>query len=85
MLNQRALAPSLHERWIIFLVGWILASAIFDLIFAPIFFAGGTPAWALGLLVGINITFGGLALIAMALAQRLEERRLHAAVEAAGQ
>jgi hypothetical protein len=30
----------------------------------------GTAAWALGLLVGINMIFGGTALIAMALAAR---------------
>jgi uncharacterized membrane protein HdeD (DUF308 family) len=30
----------------------------------------GTAAWALGLLVGINMVFGGAALIAMALHAR---------------
>jgi uncharacterized membrane protein HdeD (DUF308 family) len=50
----------------------VLASAIFNLILAAIIIAGlpGAVPWALGLLVGINIVFGGLALIAMALARR---------------
>ena len=51
---------------------WMLVSGIIDLILAGIIFAGlpGTVAWALGLLVGINMLFGGVALIAMALAAR---------------
>ncbi|MGO9048972.1 MAG: HdeD family acid-resistance protein [Xanthobacteraceae bacterium] len=51
---------------------WMLVSGIVDLILAGIIFAGlpGTAAWALGLLVGINMVFGGAALIAMALAAR---------------
>ena len=57
----------LSGRW-----GWMLISGIIDLIIAGIVFAGlpGTAAWALGLLVGINMLFGGTALIAMALAAR---------------
>jgi uncharacterized membrane protein HdeD (DUF308 family) len=52
--------------------GWMLVSGIIDLILAGIIFAGlpGTALWALGLLVGINMVFGGVALIAMALAAR---------------
>ena len=40
-------------------------------------FAGlpGTAAWAIGLVVGINMVFGGLALIAMALHAREIDRR----------
>jgi uncharacterized membrane protein HdeD (DUF308 family) len=54
----------LSGRW-----GWMLLSGIIDLGLAVIIFAGlpGTVAWALGLLVGINMIFGGSALIAMAL------------------
>ena len=50
----------------------MLVSGIIDLILAGIIFAGlpGTAVWALGLLVGINMLFGGAALIAMALAAR---------------
>jgi uncharacterized membrane protein HdeD (DUF308 family) len=57
----------LSGRW-----GWMLASGIVDLILAGIIFAGlpGTAAWALGLLVGINLVFGGTAMIGMALAAR---------------
>jgi len=57
----------LSGRW-----GWMLISGVIDLILAAIIFAGlpGTAAWALGLLVGINMVFGGAALIAMALAAR---------------
>ena len=57
----------LSGRW-----GWMLASGIADLILAAMIFAGlpGTGAWALGLLVGINMLFGDSALIAMALHAR---------------
>jgi uncharacterized membrane protein HdeD (DUF308 family) len=57
----------LSGRW-----GWMLASGIVDLILAAIILSGlpGTAAWALGLLVGINMVFGGSALIAMALHAR---------------
>ena len=57
----------LSGRW-----GWMLVSGIIDLILAGIIFAGlpGTALWALGLLVGINMVFGGVALIGMALAAR---------------
>ena len=48
------------------------ASGIVDLILAGIILVGlpGNAAWALGLLVGINMVFGGSALIAMALHAR---------------
>jgi uncharacterized membrane protein HdeD (DUF308 family) len=54
-------------RW-----GWMLVSGVVDLILAAIIFSGlpGTALWALGLLVGINLLFGGSALIAMALSAR---------------
>jgi len=57
----------LSGRW-----GWMLASGIVDLILAGIIFAGlpGTAAWALGLLVGINLVFGGTAMVGMALAAK---------------
>jgi uncharacterized membrane protein HdeD (DUF308 family) len=57
----------LSGRW-----GWMLSSGIVDLILAGIIFAGlpGTAAWAIGLLVGINMIFGGSALIAMAMHAR---------------
>jgi uncharacterized membrane protein HdeD (DUF308 family) len=57
----------LSGRW-----GWMLVSGIIDLIIAGIIIAGlpETATWALGLLVGINLLFGGVALIGMALAAR---------------
>jgi uncharacterized membrane protein HdeD (DUF308 family) len=57
----------LSGRW-----GWMMASGIVDLILAGIIFAGlpETATWALGLLVGINLLFGGTAMIGMALAAR---------------
>jgi uncharacterized membrane protein HdeD (DUF308 family) len=57
----------LSGRW-----AWMLASGVVDLIVAGIIVIGlpGTAAWAIGLLVGINMIFGGSALIAMALHAR---------------
>jgi uncharacterized membrane protein HdeD (DUF308 family) len=57
----------LSGRW-----GLLLASGIVDLALAAIIFAGlpGTAAWAIGLLVGINMLFGGAALIGLALHAR---------------
>jgi uncharacterized membrane protein HdeD (DUF308 family) len=54
----------LSGRW-----GLLLVSGIVDLLLAAILFAGlpGTAAWALGLLVGINMLMGGAALIGVAL------------------
>jgi uncharacterized membrane protein HdeD (DUF308 family) len=50
----------------------LLFSGIVDIILAGIIFAGlpGTAAWAIGLLVGINLVFGGTALVSMALHAR---------------
>ena len=57
----------LSGRW-----GWVLASGIVDLALAAIIFAGlpGTAVWAIGVLVGINLLFGGSALIGLALHAR---------------
>jgi uncharacterized membrane protein HdeD (DUF308 family) len=57
----------LSGRW-----GWMLMSGIIDLALAVLVFTGlpSTAAWAIGLLVGINMVFGGSALIAMALHAR---------------
>jgi uncharacterized membrane protein HdeD (DUF308 family) len=57
----------LSGRW-----GLMLASGVVDLVLAAIIYAGlpGTAAWAIGLLVGINMLFGGFALIALALRAR---------------
>ncbi len=47
---------------------WMLVNGVTDLILAGIIIAGlpGTLVWAFGLLVGIDLLFGGAALIAMA-------------------
>jgi len=52
--------------------GWMLVSGIVDLVLAIMIFTGlpSTAAWAIGLLVGINMVFGGAALVAMALHAR---------------
>ncbi len=57
----------LSGRW-----GLLLVSGIVDLVLAGIIYAGlpGTAAWALGLLVGINMLLGGGALIGLALHAR---------------
>jgi uncharacterized membrane protein HdeD (DUF308 family) len=70
----------LSGRW-----GWMLASGIIDLILAGIILIGlpGTAAWALGLLVGINMLFGGSALIAMALHARTPDTTTPQAPKAA--
>jgi uncharacterized membrane protein HdeD (DUF308 family) len=54
----------LSGRW-----GWMLVSGIVDLVLGAMILAGlpSTAAWAIGLLVGINMVFGGTALIGMAL------------------
>jgi uncharacterized membrane protein HdeD (DUF308 family) len=57
----------LSGRW-----GWMLFSGLVDLLLAGLIFLGlpGTADWAIGLLVGINMIFGGSALIGMALRAR---------------
>jgi uncharacterized membrane protein HdeD (DUF308 family) len=54
-------------RWAI-----MLASGIVTLVLAGIIFLGlpGTAEWALGLIVGIDLIFGGVALIAIGMAAR---------------
>jgi uncharacterized membrane protein HdeD (DUF308 family) len=61
-----------HRRELSGQWGWMLLSGIIDLALAIMIFAGlpSTAAWALGLLVGINMIFGGAAMIAMALHAR---------------
>ena len=57
----------LSERW-----SWLLAAGLMDILIAAIIIAGlpGSALWAVGLLAGINLLFGGAALIGMALAAR---------------
>jgi len=58
---RKALASS----WV-----WMVISGIIDIVLAVLLFAGwpGTAAWAIGLLVGINLIFAGIALTMTALA-----------------
>ena len=57
----------LSERW-----SWLLVAGLMDLLIAAIIITGlpGSALWAVGLLVGINLLFGGASLIGMALAAR---------------
>jgi uncharacterized membrane protein HdeD (DUF308 family) len=63
-----------HRRELSGQWGWMLASGAVDLVLAAMLLMGlpSTAVWALGLLVGINMVFGGIALIAMALHARKE-------------
>lgn len=57
----------LSQRW-----GWMLTAGLMDIIVASVIIAGlpGSALWAIGLLVGLNLMFGGATLIGMALAAR---------------
>jgi uncharacterized membrane protein HdeD (DUF308 family) len=57
----------LSGRW-----GLMLLSGVIDLVLAAVILAGlpGTALWALGVLVGINMVFGGVSLIGLGLAAR---------------
>jgi uncharacterized membrane protein HdeD (DUF308 family) len=57
----------LSERW-----SWLLVAGLMDILIAFFIIAGlpGSAEWAIGLLVGINLLFGGATLIGMALAAR---------------
>ena len=61
-----------HRRELSGQWGWMLMSGIIDLALALMILTGlpSTAVWAVGLLVGINMIFGGVALIAMALHAR---------------
>jgi uncharacterized membrane protein HdeD (DUF308 family) len=51
---------------------WIVLNGVIDLVLACIILSGmpGTAVWALGVLIGIDLLFGGTSLIAMALNAR---------------
>jgi uncharacterized membrane protein HdeD (DUF308 family) len=57
----------LSERW-----SWLLIGGLVDIVIAFLIISGlpGSAEWAIGLLVGINLLFGGATLIGMALAAR---------------
>jgi len=57
----------LTGRW-----SWLLIAGIVDIVIAGIIISGlpGSATWAIGLLAGVNLLFGGATLIGMALAAR---------------
>jgi uncharacterized membrane protein HdeD (DUF308 family) len=57
----------LSGRW-----SWLLVAGLMDILIACVIIAGlpGSAEWAIGLLVGVNLLFGGATLIGMALAAR---------------
>ena len=57
----------LSERW-----SWMLFSGVLDILISAMIIMGfpGSAEWAIGVLVGINLLFGGASLIGMALAAR---------------
>jgi len=57
----------LSERW-----SWMVVAGSMDIIIAGLIIAGlpGSAEWAIGLLAGINLLFGGATLIGVALAAR---------------
>jgi uncharacterized membrane protein HdeD (DUF308 family) len=61
----------LSDRW-----NWMLFSGVLDILIAAIIIIGlpGSAEWALGLLVGINLVFGGASLIGVSLAARSPDR-----------
>ena len=58
---------ALSGRW-----EWMMVNGVIDLVLAAVIISGlpGSLLWALGLLVGIDLVFGGWSLIVMALAAR---------------
>lgn len=59
----------LSNRW-----GWLMFAGIMDILISVVIMIGlpGSAFWAVGLIVGINLMFGGASLIGMALAARSE-------------
>jgi uncharacterized membrane protein HdeD (DUF308 family) len=55
----------LSHRWL-----WVVFSGVIDLVLAAILISGlpGTALWAVGLIVGIDLAFGGASIIGLALA-----------------
>jgi uncharacterized membrane protein HdeD (DUF308 family) len=62
----------LSGRW-----EWMLVNGIIDLVLAGLIFTGmpGSFVWVLGLLLGVDLLFGGASLIAIALGARSEVQR----------
>lgn len=63
-LEHRAHAS---QRW-----GWVLVNGVLDLLLAGLilWWLPGAAAWILGLILGIDLIFGGTSLVAMAMSAR---------------
>ena len=63
--------PALPRAW-----GWVLVSALIDIVLGLLIVSGlpGTSLWVLGLLIGINLLFTGVALVVTALHFRKSAR-----------
>src|SRR5262249_49331884 len=61
-----------HRRQLSGQWGWMLVSGLVDLVLAALIFGGlpGSALWAPGVLVGINMIFGGIAMVALAMHAR---------------
>jgi uncharacterized membrane protein HdeD (DUF308 family) len=61
-----------HRRELSGRSSWLIMSGAIDIVIAGLIITGlpGSAEWAIGLLVGINLLFGGASLIGMALAAR---------------
>jgi uncharacterized membrane protein HdeD (DUF308 family) len=57
----------LSGRW-----GWLVVSGVIDLVLAAIIISGfpGTATWVVGLMLGIDLTFAGVTMVAIALGAR---------------
>jgi uncharacterized membrane protein HdeD (DUF308 family) len=64
---------ALHGRW-----GWLLVNGALDLILAAIIFVTlpASALWAIGIIVGIDLLFGGSSLVALSLAARSNTKAL---------
>jgi uncharacterized membrane protein HdeD (DUF308 family) len=62
----------LSGRW-----EWMLVNGVIDLVLAGLIISGmpGSFVWVLGLLLGIDLVFGGISLIALAMEARHEVRQ----------
>jgi uncharacterized membrane protein HdeD (DUF308 family) len=58
---------SLSGRW-----EWLMVNGVIDLFLAGVILSGvpGTLVWALGVIVGIDMVFGGASLVAIAMQAR---------------
>lgn len=61
-----------HKRELTGRWGWMLFAGILDILVSAVITIGlpGSSFWAVGLIIGLNLMFGGLSLIGMALAAR---------------